>query len=1616
MSTSLSSSSFDISCIDSSKLKIQIIAYDCYQCAPSSIDKQNVSINGKPQKDSSTGIFEHVPIIRIYGRLQTGHTCLLHVHNIFPYLYIPYQGATPKNDREVQNKLCKLLDEINKKLKQSFQRKNDKGSKRKRRKRKKHSKVQKDTDDTGSETDFSDSDDDDDNNNNSNNISFHADVNFVSDISVVRGVPFYNYSVGADPFVKISLLSPRYTVRLSRLLTQGAIFGHKIQPYEAHIRYNFQFLLDYNCYSCNWLSLSKFFWRSPLVLLEEKEDYQPFFDTSFTLFNKYKITPNLKRYISSYIFDKGIDASNILDPSEFPRISRTMLELDTSASWIENRRSMEERSLHIAALENEETKYPNEKYISSTKAIIADVKFLRKERKLPQTKSLKLFDDTDRNFKDEKWVEIEELKKQFQYCCDCSMQALSISSKKDSIEEKLIITSKEWLQAYPTSFESIDTLQYEPNTQKIRTAPFKKDDFSTDKFSASLQSCNHKDNLSQAGKSFLHSIEEHDEPSMLGSDSEDQGNEGENLTAMDGNAANDGEIRGSSLETRKGKTNQGQSGNNSEADLPKDITQNNQNLIDAENIDLKLFKATQPPSKLPLHTMSSGDFPSSQMKTKNSESFLLQPLKERETTRKYLFKSQVNPPRYGTYNDFLNSLEQNFGMLKVNYKSPYYSDRANFDSSPFYFAGKKFNLKCLDIDGLTPFKSVNSIDMYPDFSIDPEVQSVWRFSGISPDYYSVQEWSLERSSNLENDKSLLFESEIEPITQNMLPTKRGQHVEPVERKKTHFLKLITLIMELHINTRDGLQPDPSNDPIGAIFWSFDKLHNPYPLDIPKAGIFLVRSNGVHMSLNWEKFLNIPIRVFDAEEEMISSLVGLVELIDPDILSGYEIHAASWGYLIERCKIVYDIDLPIRLSRVSQKQRNKVGDRWGYTHASAIRITGRHMLNLWRRLRGETSLGSYSIENVAFEILGYRIPHYNTQVLTKWFTDNNPKSLLSLLCYYYHRLMVEVEIIDKLEIIEKITEQSRLLGIDFYSIIYRGSQYKVESLLVRLAKAENYILISPSKKQVFNQDSLECIPLVLEPESALYKSPLVVLDFQSLYPSIIIAYNYCFSTLLGKMRDYKPGRYQKLGVTRQRISSGIILLLKDLITLSPNGLMFVNSKARKSLLAKMLTDILDARLLVKGTMRSLHNDYDVSKVYNNRQLALKLIANVTYGYTSATFSGRMPHSALADAVVSSGRETLLRAASEIESNPEWGAKVVYGDTDSLFVYLPGKTKADAFRLGKEMASHITHINPAPVKLKFEKVYHPCILVSKKRYVGWKYEFEDQTVPAFDAKGIETVRRDGIPAQQKIVEKAITILFKTMDISAVKKYVCAQFTKVMQGRVNYKDFIFAKEVRLGTYKNEAYLPPGARVSMRKVARDHRAEPQYKERVKYIVRRGFKNEVLKNRCLSPKEFLQDSNAELDSDYYITKVLVPPLERIFNLMGVDVRRWYNEMPKYIEYEKHKNSKFKGLNINYRRCISCNVILPGDGSKALCQECIVSTDKTILRHNERIMLKEKQVSEIQTVCSSCSQRMTDYHQNHADDFLACENYDCPLFYDRKRTEVQLDHLRSNMKSLNLDW
>jgi len=402
----------------------------------------------------------------------------------------------------------------------------------------------------------------------------------------------------------------------------------------------------------------------------------------------------------------------------------------------------------------------------------------------------------------------------------------------------------------------------------------------------------------------------------------------------------------------------------------------------------------------------------------------------------------------------------------------------------------------------------------------------------------------------------------------------------------------------------------------------------------------------------------------------------------------------------------------------------------------------------------------------------------------------------------------------------------------------------------------------------------------------------------------------------------------------------------------------------------------------------------------RQLALKLVANVTYGYTSASFSGRMPCVDLADSIVEMGRRTLEATIRLVEDTVEWGAEVVYGDTDSIFVHLPGRTRAESFRIGREIASRVTAMNPSPVMLQFEKVYHPCVLISKKRYVGYKYESEAQCSPVFDAKGIETVRRDSCPAVQKIMEKTIRHLFEIPNLSQLRSYLVGQFQRILTDRVSLQDFVFAKEVRIGSYR--ALPPPAALVAMKAMSEDPRAEPPHGARVPFVVVAGSSKSRLADLVMSPLEYVRAKKPKrLNAIYYIEKQIIPCLSRILNLVGVDLTEWYREMPKDLKLTMKQRAHMLDLSSRKVRstidqyyavatCLCCEkVCKPGD---PLCIGCKRNPQTIILRLMRLTSELGEEHHQLSTICSQCMGETGWVRASHL-----CTSLDCPVFYSRAK-------------------
>ncbi|AWP19571.1 putative DNA polymerase zeta catalytic subunit [Scophthalmus maximus] len=833
-----------------------------------------------------------------------------------------------------------------------------------------------------------------------------------------------------------------------------------------------------------------------------------------------------------------------------------------------------------------------------------------------------------------------------------------------------------------------------------------------------------------------------------------------------------------------------------------------------------------------------------------------------------------------------------------------------------------------------------------------------------------------------------------------------------DAKALHEVQYLTLMgMELHARTRRDLEPDPEFDPICALFYCLSS-------DAPLTGVDGTVVNGAivvdkdcqscdpgdkHIAplLVRSGVSGLQVKYATDEKILLQELITIIRRYDPDILLGYEVQMHSWGYLLQRAAVLR-VDLCQQLSRVpgDSKENRFAADRdeYGADTMTEINIIGRITLNLWRVMKTEVTLNNYSFENVAFHVLHQRFPLYSPRTLSDWFDHNTDLYRWKMVDHYVSRVRGTMQLLQQHDIIGRTSELARLFGIQFFHVLTRGSQYRVESMMLRLAKPLNYIPVTPSFQQRAQQRAPQCLPLVMEPESRFYSNSVVVLDFQSLYPSIVIAYNYCYSTCLGHMDSLGTPDEFKFGCTSLRIPPEILYQLRNDITVSPNGIAFVKSSVRKGVVPSMLEEILNTRIMVKQSMKSYKQDKALMRLLDARQLGLKLIANVTFGYTAANYSGRMPSVEVGDSIVHKARETLERAIRLVNDTKKWGARVVYGDTDSMFVLLKGATKEQAFKIGNEIADAVTATNPKPVKLKFEKVYLPCVLQTKKRYVGYMYESLDQKEPVFDAKGIETVRRDGCPAVSKILERSIKLLFETRDISQVKQFVQRQCVKVLDGRASMQDLTFAKEYRgSGSYRPGACIP-ALELTRRMMAYDRRLEPRVGERVPYVVVYGIPGVPLIQLVRRPMEVLQDPSLRLNATYYITKQILPPLARMFQLIGVDVLSWYQELPRIQKASCSAAAGGeewvrKGTISQYFTTLHCPVC-DELTQLGVCSRCRAEPQRVAVTLYQDIRQWESQQDQLLKVCRNCS--------GCAERQVPCVSLDCPVLYKLARVNRQL--------------
>ncbi|KAG1864196.1 hypothetical protein DFJ58DRAFT_680547 [Suillus subalutaceus] len=1556
-----------------------------------------------------------VPVIRIYGASSTGTKACVHVHQVYPYFFVEYGGKlSPEN---VNQYIAKLSRSLNHAIAISM-------------KRNPHSRKSQ----------------------------------FVRGVLLVQGVHFYGFHSSYTPFLKILIADPTFVNRAVTILQSGTVMRTRFRVYESHLSYILQFMCDFGLYGCGWINLAEVWQRG-----HEENDTEMTDSATFKVspyFRQSRMPLEVDVAAHQILNRRLLSARNIHHKLAIPspslpsepfvlsvrelwdderrrRLAKGLsptpvLPIDPSKTsrghggeWVAEARWWEEVRKRIEKERDPEPTFTDstelwEKWVMTTFESVEALweaewrtwKPVRKEATGHDEQSTHTSEAEDRE---------NPFAQATQDGSSINRQGPPQSTDVD-VDEMLLSTQEmgqmmdhedqEWadLQAGDTIAEpdaaADDQLGEEeppPDFGMDVPSPSGEAEAATD---GNERLVSHMRDLSRTN-SFRHSwrdLEIRKRARSLSASLELPATPTKRMRCMTDEAAYDAITSTMNalplMVPPEPLTQWGLSPDSSDSSDNSAGCDNEENpflLRDEQLIDVSgTPKGSQGP------TNSSTSIETREGRRDDSierNESLLQLTLPRASFSRYIpptsspttaFVFAVPPP---SSSELLRTIET-YDVPRRLYRNPYYSKRADAPEYPREYAGLLYHLKGGEgLDTLDQWKSHGS-----QLHMGRNARRLkgtylswgWEYAALPPSKTQVKKWLKKNPVQLTTRAKMY--SQIEGSTQmNPYGVKSTPRVRSDSNTRAaQHMSLFSL--EIFAPSRGNKVPDANVDGIVAIFFALgdDDIHSVFH----ERGILAVKN----AQLDPRRIRDFPLEIVVDELELLNRMVDIVVEFDPDIIVGWDVQSASWGYLNARGNH-YGFDIGELISRAPSKNAAAENDQWSQKTTTTFKVTGRHVFNVWRIMRVEQTLSMYSFENVAFQLLRRRVPRYTPEVLTTWYNSTDPVHTSRALRYFLERTIMTLEILQEAETTTKNAEFARVFGVDFYSVISRGSQFKVESFMFRIAKPESFVLLSPSKHDVGKQNAAECMPLIMEPLSAFYNGPLVVLDFQSLYPSIMIAYNYCYSTCLGRIVDFQ-GR-NKFGVVDLKRPRGLLENLQDHITVAPNGIMYVKPEVRKGLLARMLTELLDTRVMVKQAMKDSKTDKALSRVLDARQLSLKYIANVTYGYTSATYSGRMPAVEIADSIVQSGRETLEKAIEVINSNAKWGAKVVYGDTDSLFIYLQGKTKEQAFHIGYDIADTVTAMNPAPIKLKFEKVYLPCLLMAKKRYVGFKFENPDEAVPAFDAKGIETVRRDGVPAQSKMTETCLKILFRTQDLSQVKDYCYQSWTKILQNQASIQDFVFAKEVKMGTYSEKAPPPPGVAVAARRMMEDENDEVQYGDRIPYVIIRGDPQTRLVDRAVSPEELLQNKHMQLDASYYISRVLIPPLERIFNLVGADVRAWFDDMPKAIRINhpnplamspQKKRITANRLKIDEHfqssQCLACG----GLSSDGICDRCRRMPWKTMPTLLDQIRKGEARLLDAQRVCSSCASTANA-------EPIECINIDCPWLFDRKKAERRAEFL-----------
>uniref|UniRef100_F1KQZ5 DNA polymerase n=1 Tax=Ascaris suum TaxID=6253 RepID=F1KQZ5_ASCSU len=732
-----------------------------------------------------------------------------------------------------------------------------------------------------------------------------------------------------------------------------------------------------------------------------------------------------------------------------------------------------------------------------------------------------------------------------------------------------------------------------------------------------------------------------------------------------------------------------------------------------------------------------------------------------------------------------------------------------------------------------------------------------------------------------------------------------------------------------------------------------------------------------------------------EHELLEKWAEFVRILDPDIVTGYNIQNFDIPYIIDRAKALKIESKVAMLGRVPSSL-SKVRDmpvsskQMGNRTNKYTSMEGRVIFDVMQVVLRDYKLRSYSLNSVSYHFLGEQKEDVDYSLIAD-LQNGTPLTRRRLAVYCMKDAYLPLRLLQKLMSVINYIEMARVTGVPLDYLLSRGQQVKVMSQLLRKAKSHHFFV--PVMDAAQTDDTFEGAT-VIEPIRGFYAVPIATLDFASLYPSVMIAHNICYTTLI-------QGQPSAQG------------LKEDDFEVSPSNNRFVKANVRRGLLPEILEDLLSARKRAKADLKNEKDPFRCM-VLNGRQLALKISANSVYGFTGATV-GKLPCLQISQSVTAFGRQMIDFTKNTVEEIYKKGylngkcpcdAKVIYGDTDSVMVKFGVKDIALAMELGQHAAVEVSKKFRSPIKLEFEKVYCPFLLINKKRYAGL-YFTRPEKHDKMDCKGLETVRRDNCPLVSKVLSACLEKMLLEGDAKGALEHAKKVISDLLCNRIDISELIISKEL---TRQSTAYQAKQAHVVLadRMRLRDAGSAPRLGDRVPYVIVAKGQKVPAYEKAEDPIYVLQN-NIPIDTSYYLENQLAKPLARIFEPILGDKAESALINGEHTLVRSVTQSKVSALSQFFQkteRCLLCKSSLKKGVMDATCAHCKPNEGKAYITHMALMNATENRFGRLWTECQNCAG--TDNEE------ILCSSRDCPIFYMREKVRLDLDEQMKALKRFNL--